>query len=501
MKRLQKLIQANPIISLVIGFQLFRLVLLPFMGLMPQDAYYYFYGENLSLSYFDHPGMIGYILRLFTEIFGKSVFVIKLADFIISSLTLISFYYLASLFLSKQKLGYAMVLMASTVLISIVSFNSTPDVPLLLFWTLSLAFLFKAIFKGKNLYWILAGFSIGLALVSKYTAIFLLFGLLVFLVFSKKYLKLLWSPWLWISIVISTLVFSPVLWWNYQNNFVSFTFQISHRTDEISKFIFSIKDFFGIILSQLIVLLPILFLLIIVLTFKYIKKVLFKFHLPSDKILFLLIFFIPLFVGFFMISPFHWVKLNWLMPAYISGVIIASMYITKKALKIQVYFSVVVHVLLAIQVLFYLVPIKSDDTWVGWEELALEIENIQGENPDIFIFSGDNYKTTAELNFFMDENIYAENVIGRAALQYDYIGTDLSSLNGKNALFIDSDKRFKSENKKGKFREDLMAYFDKVIELEPIIIKKGDRKIRKFWVYYCIDYQYKNSLKSIKRRK
>jgi hypothetical protein len=49
------------------------------MGLMPQDAYYYLYGQNLSLSYFDHPGMIGYILRIFTDVFGQSIFVVKLA--------------------------------------------------------------------------------------------------------------------------------------------------------------------------------------------------------------------------------------------------------------------------------------------------------------------------------------------------------------------------------------------------------------------------------------
>ena len=93
----------HPEIAIVLGFQLFRLILLPFFGLMPQDAYYHFYGENLALSYFDHPGMIGYILRIFTELFGKTVFVVKLADFVVSSFTLFSFYQLAGNFLPKHK--------------------------------------------------------------------------------------------------------------------------------------------------------------------------------------------------------------------------------------------------------------------------------------------------------------------------------------------------------------------------------------------------------------
>ena len=196
MNNFLSLIKTNKAISWVLAFQLFRLILLPFMGLMPQDAYYYLYGQNLSLSYFDHPGMIGYILRFFTEIFGQSIFVVKFADFVITSLTILSFYKLASYFLSKQKLQKAFILLASTIFVSILSFNSTPDVPLLLFWTLSLICLYKAIFEEKKLFWIFGGIAMGLAFNSKYTALLLQIGLILFLVFSNKYRKLLISPWL-----------------------------------------------------------------------------------------------------------------------------------------------------------------------------------------------------------------------------------------------------------------------------------------------------------------
>ena len=175
MNKLSSIIQKNKAISWVLGFQLFRFMLLPFMGLMPQDAYYYLYGQNLSLSYFDHPGMIGYVLRLFSEIFGQSVFVIKFTDFVITSLTMFSFYKLASYFLSKEKLQRALVLLVSTIFISILSFNSTPDVPLLLFWTLSLICLYKAIFEEKKWFWILGGIAMGLAFNSKYTAFQIIF--------------------------------------------------------------------------------------------------------------------------------------------------------------------------------------------------------------------------------------------------------------------------------------------------------------------------------------
>ena len=481
----------HKILIWVIGFQIFRLLLLPFMGLMPQDAYYYLYGQNLSLSYFDHPGMIGYLLRFFTELFGTSVFVLKFTDFFITSITLISFYKLASYFLSKQKLARALLLISSTIFISILSFNSTPDVPLLLFWTLSLICLYKAIFENKKWFFILGGIAMGLAFNSKYTALLLQIGLLLFLLFSNKHRNLLISPWLWSAILVSIVVTFPVWYWNYQNDFASFAFQSSKRTQSISEFNISPKYFLGAIGHQILLLLPVLFLIFVSFTFKYCKRVLIQFKLPQAKTLFLLAFFIPTFVGFFALTPIYWVKLNWMMPSYITGIILAGMFINKKLLKIQIFFSIVFHLLVSLQIIFYLIPIKSDDTWVGWKELGEEINTLKEKNASTFIFSNDNYKTSAALNFFMKEKVYAQNIIGLPALHFDYLGDDLTALKGKNAIFIDSDKRFKNEFLLEKANPLLKNHFKTVTQLAPIIIKINERESRKFWVFFCTDYQPK----------
>lgn len=493
MNKFLNLVKKHPALAIVFGFQLFRIALLPFMGLMPQDAYYHFYGENLSLSYFDHPGMIGYILRGFTEIFGKTVFVVKLADFVVTSFTLLSFYKLSTYFLSKSRALTALVLISSTIFISILSFNSTPDVPLLLFWTLSITCLYRAIFDQKKWHWIVAGLVIGLAFDCKYTSLFLQIGLLGFLAFSNKHRKLLLSPWLWACLILSFAASFPVWWWNYQNDFASFAFQGSNRTGSISKFEFSPNFFFGAIAHQLVLLLPILFFAFITFTYKYIKRALFKFKLPSSKIIFLFAFFAPTFVGFFLITPVYWVKMNWMMPAYITGIIIAAMFIKKKWIKVQLYFSVFFHVLIGLQIVFYLAPIKSDDTWVGWKELSIETEILLKNNPNSFVFAADDYKTTAALKFFLDQKVYAQNIIGLNALHFDYVDTDLSVLNGKNAIFLDSDTRFKNKEKKNAFKHpEIQNYFETITELDPIIISINGKEVRKFWVYYCTNYQSEN---------
>jgi len=491
LKKITLFLKNNTAISWVVGFQLFRFLLLPFMGLMPQDAYYYLYGQNLSLSYFDHPGMVGYILRIFTDVLGQSVYVIKLADFTITSITILSFYKLATLFLSKHRLFRSLILFSSTIFISILSFNSTPDVPLLLFWTLTIIFFYKAIFEEKKWYWIVTGISMGLAFNSKYTALLLHIGVLGFLVFSSKYRKLLISPWLWLGIIISVAVTFPVWWWNFQNEFASFAFQSSERTNSISKFEIKPLLFFGTIGHQLILLLPILFSVFVVFSFKHIKKALIKFKLPSEKTLFLLAFFIPTFIGFFVISPVYWVKLNWMMPSYITGTIIAGMYISKKLLKTQLVIAIIFHLAIASQVVFYFVPINSDDTWVSWKELGEEVEEISKNDTQAFIFSMDGYKTAAQLRFFTSKTVFAQNVIDQPALQFDYLGDIMENYRGRNAFYIDSDKKNRNKEKLGKLPVGIKPYFKSYVELDPIIVNEGTRKERKFWVFYCKDYQPK----------
>ncbi|RYE23517.1 MAG: glycosyltransferase family 39 protein [Sphingobacteriaceae bacterium] len=489
MNSISNFYKQHPFLSILLAFQIFRLLLLPFFGPMPQDAYYTFYGEHLDWSYFDHPGMIGYLLRIFTTVFGKSVFVVKLTDFAVTSATLYAFYHLAGLFLSQQKQNLALGLMGSTFLVSVLSTISTPDVPLLLFWTLSLIALYHAVFRQQKLAWLLAGLLMGLAFDSKYTAVLLQFGLILFLIFSKKYRKNLISVWFWLGLLISVLVTFPVFYWNYQHDFASFLFQSKTRTSDISKFQLKPNLFLGTVGTQLFLLLPVAFCGLVLFSFKFIKKVLVRWTLPSDQILFLLCFFLPAFLGFFLISPVYWVKINWMMPGYITGIIFLAVFISQKSAKINIRIAAVLHLAFALEVIFYPVPIKSDDTWFGWKQLANQVQNLQKSYPDTFIFSADGYKTSAELSFFLPQKIYAQNVFRQPALQFDYVGDNLLLLRGKNALFIDSDPGFHDRLKSETTPPEIKNYFLKIKQLEPIFIKNGNREVRKFWVYYCERYQ------------
>ncbi len=473
-----------------IGVYVLRFLLSLFMGMMPQDAYYYLYSEHLALSYFDHPPMVAYMLKLTSAIFGQSLLTIKLTDFGISLLSFFSFYYLSTLFLSKRGALYAAIFYGSTILLTIISFNTTPDVPLIFFWTIALIVLYKAIFQNKLHFWALSGVLMGLSFDSKYTGLFLLMGLFLFLLMSKNYRHLLFSKQMFVTMLLFLITVAPIIYWNFENDWISFAFQTTERVADEGQFALKPLLFLGTLGTQLTLLIPVLFCGMVVVYFKLTRKAIKKRRLFDDPTNFLLAFSVPIIGFFFAVSLITWVKLNWMMPGYVAAIILTSRYLGKKLVFSQVVLSLIIHILLFIQVAFYVVEVKSDDTWFGWEQLAEEVETLKEQNPDSFIFSEDGYKVSAVLNFYMDEHVYSGNVVGVNGLQFSIIDSELDHLEGRDAIFIDSENNFKNLSKSNRIPGFLNNYFNQVTELAPIIIEDSrSRPVRKFLIYSCTGYK------------
>jgi hypothetical protein len=477
-------------IGLLAGIYLLRLLMTQTMGIMPQDAYYYFYSEELALSYFDHPPMVAYMLYLFTSLLGKSVGVIKLADFLVSMGTLAIFYALARNFLSGRQAVLATVWLATTLLLTVVSVNTTPDVPLLFFWTLALWVLTKAVFEQRSLYWLLSGLLMGLAFMSKYTALLLPAGLGLFLLLSTTYRKEWWGWRFWGALFFCALGMLPVIWWNFDNDWMSFRFQSAERAEEITAFRLHPALFLGNLGTQLLLLLPPLFGGMCWVAYKMLRKYVKNWHLPHDRQLFLWCFSLPIIGFFFGVSLFYWVKLNWMMPGYLTALILVTPYLSKRLLRVQLYVALALHVVILLQLTLYPVPIRSDDTWYAWEVLAEEVEDLQARYPDHFVFSNDIYKTSAVLDFYLEEPVYAGNVIGEAGFEYRVRYPDLGFLEGRNALYFDSDKRARDTLRLTKSLPKLEDHFAEIHQLDPILIYDYyGRLVRKFWVFECLDYR------------
>lgn len=474
----------------IIVVVMIRLVLVFTMGMMTQDAYYYYYSEHLSLSYFDHPPMVAWMLKAFSLILGKSVVAVKLTNFIITSCTVFVFYKLSKKFFQGFFIERSVFLLMSTMMISILSLVTTPDVPLLLFWTLAIYFLFRGIEQDRLKDWLIAGFMCGLAFDSKYTALMLWVSLFGYLITcpEKKHLLKGYKPYL--AILVFILTISPVIIWNMQHDWMSIRFQSSDRMDDMNIGNVQLKYFFGNIGTQLFLLLPSVYGFVLYTAYKVTRGYLTREERPDYKRWFLWWFSVPLIVGFMVVSLIYWVKLNWTMPAYITGILLIVYYIPLKWVRIQTILSLIFHFVFLIQVLYYPFSIHSDDTWWGWTQLADQVEELREEYPDAFIFSDDGYKTSAQLAFHLDQKVYSGNVIGKDGLQFEIVDPNLDHLAGQDALYLDSEKRFDNIHQSDSEIPELSLYFESVEQLDPIILRnhKGDPE-RKFLVYYLKSYK------------
>jgi 4-amino-4-deoxy-L-arabinose transferase-like glycosyltransferase len=474
--------------AVVFALVIFNLVRFAFaftFELMPQEAYYFLYSQHLALSYFDHPPAIAYFIRLFTSVLGANELALRTTAFALTTATQLAWLRFAARLLPVRIWSRAALLFASTGFITVASLISTPDVPLLLFWTLSLDQLYRAIFEGRRQSWLLAGLTIGLAFDSKYSGIFLQLGLLLFLALSRSHRRLLKTPWPYLCLAVAHLTMLPIYIWNAQHGFVSFLFQSAERAQAIGEP--RLRYLLALLATQSALLMPPLLLALgwAIGRLLFLRR---KRLLPvQSKQLFLACFFVPMALTFISLSVFTLVKPNWLMPCYLSGILWLAPYVGRWW-KWNLAFAAVLHVAAAIELVFYVFPIQSDDTWFGWRELAQRMNRISAGHPNAFVFSVDSYKTSAELSFYLGSAVYGPNVVHRRGLQFDYLGDDLGLLRGRDALLVNSAPRDLSPGRSGRPPE-LTPYFESVEELEPVLIFNQDRLVRKFFIYLCRHYR------------
>ena len=209
------------------------------------EAHYALYAQHLAWSYFDHPPLVGWIqwpLVTLTSSEGLIRLVPELlwviSCFLVYQVTLEIHHfiqgrnsgYLTSALPSANSCGLMAVLaILAAPMPHVLAIGLLPDTllaPLSLgLMLMALRWLTQDRFTIRD--WLLTGLLLGLAGLSKYTAIFTAFALL--LVFISTHRK----PWLgkvgfWLAILLALLLIGPVLYWNWVNDWISFKYQIAH---------------------------------------------------------------------------------------------------------------------------------------------------------------------------------------------------------------------------------------------------------------------------------
>lgn len=204
-----------------------KIILLPILPITPDETYYFAWARHLSLSYYDHPPFIAWIMMIGLPLW-KTALGIRVPGVILGHLALIPwFLILGKLNFSKRAQLFWMLAVLLGPLTGLGGFIITPDVPLTFFWSLSLLALLKVFENSTIKNWAVLGGLFGLGLLSKYVMILFLPAALIAMGFENKFSELK-RPGFYIAALITLIVFSPVLIWNFQNDFASFLFQTKH---------------------------------------------------------------------------------------------------------------------------------------------------------------------------------------------------------------------------------------------------------------------------------
>jgi 4-amino-4-deoxy-L-arabinose transferase-like glycosyltransferase len=283
------------------------------IGVTYDEAYYWSWSKNLALSYYDHPGMVAWLIRISTFIFGDTPLGIRFFPLIFSLLASYAIYIMATKALNKKAGEWAAVAFQATLLIGVGGILITPDMPLMLFWVITLLALFKFIETGEGAWWLLVGASIGLGFTSKYSALFLGVGVALIAV---RHLK---NPWVYAGGLIALITASPPLIWNAQNNWISFIKQGSRAKLQEFNPLFLLEFIAG----QGLLITPFIGILLLYGLFK-----------PRNKYInALLITSAPLFIFLVWQSLFSRVEGNWAAPLLPASIIIASLALHKQWLN------------------------------------------------------------------------------------------------------------------------------------------------------------------------
>ncbi len=191
--------------------------------------YYYPWSQKLQLSYFDGPPLIAYVIRASTLIFGQTKFALNIWGVFVACLSCYAIIRIGKI-LDSLTFGILAALCWLTYPFSTTRFifiTLNYDCLDNLFSLFTLLYTLEYLQEKKKRSLLLVGVSAGLLLLAKYTGVVLLLGILVYFVASSNERKIFKSPYFYLASLICLLIFSPVLIWNYQHDWMSFKYQLT----------------------------------------------------------------------------------------------------------------------------------------------------------------------------------------------------------------------------------------------------------------------------------
>ncbi len=478
----------------ILGWTLFRVFYSGTILLSPDETNYWQWGRHLDWGYHDQAPLIGWLIRLSTQIFGTSEISVRLPS--VLAMAVASAYIVA---LSGRWFGARAALAVALVSQGVLEFNvggllATADGIQAAGWAGASYHAARA-FEGKSKkHWMATGFWFGFGLLSKFTMV--LFGpcVLAFALLSAKHRPHLKSPWPWLGLVFGSLLFSPVLWWNMALDWPSAR-HVAHIGGADESFAIHWKYFGDFIGSQAALVSPLVFILVIwawVLAFK---------NRQNWKVWYAFWVSIPMFAVFAVLSLHSRVYGNWPGAAYLMATVLAAAFFAPgsslecaqprpRLWAWTLGTAYLMTILVLVQAAFPVLPLgvkldRAATELSGWDELGQAAGKMADSMPGKVFLFGLRYQEASELAFYAPgrPETVSVNQWNRPNV-YDYWVKD-EDLLGQNAVGV-----IRQKNKTG-LLEKIFKKVDPPITL-PLYrtrpFSKTPQLVGTYYLYRCYGF-------------
>ena len=323
---------SQKVFGLILFAACIKLIAAPFLELGNDEVYYWTYALQLDFNHFDHPPLVGFLIRATTlNMHWVSELSMRLGAIISASIGCY-FVFKTTAHLYNERAGfYAAILYQAGIYTGFIAgFFILPDSAQLIFWTASLYVMSKLLFanqKNQIGYWILLGLLVGLATLSKVHGLFLWAGFGAFLLFTNY--KRLFSVGFILAVLVTLLCIVPIVYWNISYDFITYRFHSERVTHTGINIVSFITEIVGEVLYQN----PFVYILMAAALLGY-KSISFQQKNSGGWLLWMSL---PLILIFWFVALFNPTLPHWSGPAFIPLMILAGMYIDQKKLQWPVY--------------------------------------------------------------------------------------------------------------------------------------------------------------------
>jgi dolichol-phosphate mannosyltransferase len=372
--------------------------------------------------------MVAFIIKLSTSLFGTNEFGVRIGSIVCWVFTAFFSTRLSNT-IKKDSGIYAVLLLSILPFFFIHSLIITPDIPMILCWSATLFYLYRATVLEDSGAWYLAGLWIGLGMLSKYSIALLGPATLLYLLIMPYARRWFLRKEPYLCVLIATLLFTPVIYWNATHHWASFVFQSTRRLQALDSFSFhQLLGLFIVFLTPLGI-------------WRFVSLFQKRHNMINHRSKrFIQIYTIVPLTVFSLFSLTHEIKFNWIGPCLLALIPWLAAWMHDKKANDCKYWCITALILL----IFYILMISSVifgrpehanktllSKYISWRDLTEQVHAI-GVNTELTL------KTTPEIVPMDLYNISSELAFYQAKLLAKGNITKVYAVRGRDFFDLDS---------------------------------------------------------------